>query len=163
MNFRIGFGYDVHRLKEGLPLILGGVKINFHKGAVAHSDGDALLHAICDALLGAAGLGDIGKHFPDTSPEFKGISSLKLLSSVADMLKHLNYSIVNIDSTVCLEEPKISGFITSMKAVIASNAGIGEDDISIKATTNEKLGYVGAGEGVCAYAVALIVKTGKVL
>jgi 2-C-methyl-D-erythritol 2,4-cyclodiphosphate synthase len=156
MNIRVGFGYDVHPLGEGRELWLGGIKIAFDKGCVGHSDADVLLHAICDALLGAANLRDIGFHFPNTSPEFKGADSKLLLKKVNELLKEKNYSIGNIDATLSLEAPKINPHILEMQKVIAQVLGIDADCISIKATTNEKLGYVGKGEGVNAYAVALI-------
>ena len=156
MNIRVGFGYDVHPLGEGRELWLGGIKIAFDKGCVGHSDADVLLHAICDALLGAANLRDIGFHFPNTSPEFKGADSKLLLQKVNELLKEKNYSIGNIDATLSLEAPKINPHIPEMQKVIASVLEIDADCISIKATTNEKLGYVGKGEGVNAYAVALI-------
>lgn len=156
MNIRVGFGYDVHPLGEGRELWLGGIKIAFDKGCVGHSDADVLLHAICDALLGAANLRDIGFHFPNTSPEFKGADSKLLLQKVNELLKEKNYSIGNIDATLSLEAPKINPHIPEMQKVIAKVLGIDVDCISIKATTNEKLGYVGKGEGVNAYAVALI-------
>ena len=156
MNIRVGFGYDVHPLGEGRELWLGGIKIAFDKGCVGHSDADVLLHAICDALLGAANLRDIGFHFPNTSPEFKGADSKLLLKKVNELLKEKNYSIGNIDATLSLEAPKINPHIPEMQKVIASVLEIDADCISIKATTNEKLGYVGKGEGVNAYAVALI-------
>lgn len=158
MDFRIGFGYDVHRLEEGLPLWLGGVKIDSAKGALGHSDADVLLHAMCDALLGAAGLKDIGYYFPDTSAEFKGIDSKILLARVVALLETEGFRIGNIDSTLTLERPKIKSYIDEMKAVIASICGVEPGRISIKATTSEKLGYVGRQEGLNAYAVALIYK-----
>lgn len=156
MNIRVGFGYDVHPLGEGRELWLGGIKIAFDKGCVGHSDADVLLHAICDALLGAANLRDIGFHFPNTSAEFKGADSKVLLKKVNELLKEKKYSIGNIDATLSLEAPKINPHIPEMQKVIAGVLGIDTDCISIKATTNEKLGYVGKGEGVNAYAVALI-------
>lgn len=159
MNIRVGFGYDVHPLGEGRELWLGGIKLEFEKGCVGHSDADVLLHAICDALLGAANLRDIGFHFPNTSAEFKGADSKLLLKKVNELLKEKNYSIGNIDATLSLEAPKINPHITKMQEVIAGVLGIDTDCISIKATTNEKLGYVGKGEGVNAYAVALISRT----
>lgn len=158
MKVRIGFGFDVHQLKEGRDFWLGGIKHNHTKGAVGHSDADVLIHAICDALLGAAGLRDIGFHFPDTSSEFKGIDSKILLSRVIDLLHQKNYTIGNIDCTLVLERPKINPHIDEMKKTLSSVLQIDMDDIAIKATTNEKLGYVGREEGVCAYAVALIQK-----
>lgn len=156
MKIRVGFGYDVHPLETGRDLWLGGVKIDHPKGAVGHSDADALIHAMCDAFLGAANLGDIGKHFPDTSEEFKDIDSKKLLKCVFDMLKKEGYEIGNVDCTICLEKPKISPYIAEMKKVLAATLRIPERNISIKATTNEKLGFVGREDGVCAYAVCLL-------
>lgn len=156
MNFRIGFGFDVHQLKEGVDLWLGGVKVPHNKGATGHSDADVLIHAICDALLGAAALGDIGKHFPDTSAEFKGIDSKVLLQRVIELLKKEGYSVGNIDTTLCLEKPKVAPHIPAMIKTLAQVMGTSEKNISIKATTNEKMGYVGREDGVCAYAVALI-------
>ncbi len=156
MKIRVGLGFDVHQLKEGSEFWLGGVKIPFHKGAVGHSDADVLIHAICDALLGAAGLRDIGYHFPDTASQFKGIDSKLLLADVAALLKKEKYTISNIDSTVCLQQPKISHHVPDMVATLATTLDIPISDISIKATTTEQLGYVGREEGVSAYAVALI-------
>ncbi|PIP53952.1 MAG: 2-C-methyl-D-erythritol 2,4-cyclodiphosphate synthase [Bacteroidetes bacterium CG23_combo_of_CG06-09_8_20_14_all_32_9] len=158
MKLRIGQGFDVHRLESGLPLIIGGVTIPHSKGSVAHSDGDVLIHAICDALLGAANLGDIGTHFPDTSIEFKGIDSRILLAKTAKLIRKKGFEINNIDCTLCLEKPKIKPFIPKMKEEISKTAGISVNDISIKATTNEKLGYVGREEGVSAMTVALLYK-----
>jgi len=158
MKVRVGFGFDVHQLKEGKALWLGGIQIQHSKGAVGHSDADVLIHAICDALLGAAGMRDIGFHFPDTSGEFKNIDSKILLARVIDLLKKENYTVGNIDCTLVLENPKINPHIDSMKQTLASLLNIEISDIGIKATTNEKMGYVGREEGVCAYAVALIQK-----
>lgn len=158
MKVRVGFGFDVHQLKEGKDLWLGGIKLEHCKGAVGHSDADVLIHAICDALLGAAGMRDIGFHFPDTSSEFKGIDSKLLLDRVNQLLKKEGYSINNIDCTLVLEQPKINPHIDEMKKTLASILNVEVNDIGIKATTNEKLGYVGREEGVCAYAVALIQK-----
>lgn len=160
MNLRIGFGYDVHQLVEGRDFWLGGVKIPHKKGALGHSDADVLVHVICDALLGAANLGDIGKHFPDNSKEFKDIDSKLLLGEVVQMLKENNYEIVNIDSTVCLQLPKLAPFINQMKDELAKCINIESDRISIKATTTEKLGFVGIEKGVSAYATVLINKVG---
>ena len=156
MNFRIGFGYDVHQLKEGEDLILGGIHLEHDKGTVGHSDADALIHAICDALLGAANLGDIGQHFPDTSADYKNIDSKILLKNVVGLIKDKGYGIGNIDSTVCLERPKLAPHIDAMREAIATAMGISSDDVSIKATTNEKMGFVGREDGVAAYAIALI-------
>jgi 2-C-methyl-D-erythritol 2,4-cyclodiphosphate synthase len=158
MNFRVGFGFDVHRLKEGRPCILGGIEISHHSGPDGHSDADVLIHAICDALLGAAGLRDIGFHFPDTDASFKSIDSKILLDRVVSLLKAKGFSIGNIDSTLVLEKPRINPHIDQMKQTLADVMGISIDDIAIKATTNEKLGFIGREEGVTAYAVALISK-----
>lgn len=156
MNFRIGFGYDVHRLQEGLPLWLGGVNIEHHAGALGHSDADVLLHAICDALLGAAALGDIGEHFPDTDPVYKGISSSILLQETIQMIRSKGYEIGNIDTTVCLQTPKIKPYIPEMRKQIAQILNVNEAVVSVKATTEERLGFTGREEGISAYAVALI-------
>ena len=156
MSFRIGFGYDVHRLEEGIPFWLGGIEIEHHKGSVGHSDADVLLHAICDAILGAAALGDIGMHFPDTDPEYKGIASTILLQRTGDLLRSRGYTIGNIDSTICLQTPKIKAYIPKMREQIARYLGLREDQVSVKATTEEKLGFTGQEEGVSAYAVVLI-------
>ena len=158
MSLRIGNGFDVHRLEEGLTFTLGGIVIEHHKGMVAHSDGDVLLHAICDALLGAAGLGDIGNHFPDNSDKFKGIDSKVLLKMTNDMINMEGYSIVNIDSVVCLQNPKINKYINSMRKTISGVLQINPADISIKATTTERLGFIGNEEGISASAVCLIEK-----
>ena len=156
MSFRIGFGYDVHQLVEGIPFWLGGIKVPHHKSAVGHSDADVLLHAICDALLGAAALGDIGEHFPDTDPEYKGISSIILLKRTIELVRLKGYEINNIDSTVCLQIPKIKPHIHEMRQQIATTLKVNIDLISIKATTEEKLGFTGREEGVSAYAVVMI-------
>lgn len=156
MKVRVGFGFDVHPLVQGREFILGGIKVEHYKGALGHSDADTLIHAICDALLGAANLGDIGIHFPDTSIDFKGIDSKIILSKTVQLIREKGYSISNIDTTVCLQKPKIKEFIPEMKSILAKTMGIPEEDISIKATTTEKLGYVGREEGISAYAVALI-------
>jgi 2-C-methyl-D-erythritol 2,4-cyclodiphosphate synthase len=158
MKFRVGFGYDVHQLVENRDFILGGIKIDHCKGALGHSDADTLIHAICDSLLGAANLGDIGKHFPDTSTEFKDIDSKILLKKSVQLITQKGYSISNIDTTVCLQRPKIKPFIQEMTEVLAKTMEIPTDDISIKATTTEKLGFVGREEGIAAYSVALIFK-----
>lgn len=155
---RIGFGFDVHQLSNGQPLWLGGVRLESEKGAVGHSDADVLLHAICDALLGAANLRDIGHHFPNTDERYRGIDSKKLLAEVMVLLNRKNYKVVNIDATVCLEKPKINPHIARMQEALAPLLEINADDISIKATTNEKLGFIGREEGVTAYAVVLIQK-----
>ena len=156
MGFRIGSGIDIHRLVEGRDLWLGGIRIPHYKGSLGYSDADALLHAICDALLGALSLGDIGIHFPDSDPEFKNIDSKILLGKTYRLIKEKQYRIVNIDSTLCLENPKINKYIHEMRTVIASITETVVDDISIKATTSEKLGYVGREEGVIAYASVLL-------
>jgi 2-C-methyl-D-erythritol 2,4-cyclodiphosphate synthase len=160
MNIRIGFGFDVHPLAAGRMLWLGGVKLEHDKGFVGHSDADVLLHAICDALLGAANLRDIGFHFPNTDPKYKGADSKLLLSEVVRLLNEHQYAIGNIDATLCLEEPKINPHIRKMQETLAPILGVTVNDISIKATTNEGLGYVGKGNGANAYAVALIYKKG---
>lgn len=158
MKIRVGFGFDVHQLTEGRDLILGGVQIPHTKGALGHSDADVLIHAICDALLGAAGLKDIGYYFPDTSAEFKGIDSKILLQRVMGLLQERNYIVGNVDASLILEKPKIKPFIDQMREALAPILKIDTGDISIKATTNEKMGYVGREEGVAAYAVCLIEK-----
>lgn len=158
MNIRVGFGYDVHPLGEGRELWLGGIKLEFDKGCVGHSDADVLLHAICDALLGAANLRDIGFHFPNTNPKYKGADSKLLLKEVVDLLKQHQFAVGNIDATLSLEAPKINPHIHRMQEVIAPILEVTNGEVSIKATTNEKLGYVGRGEGVNAFAVALIYK-----
>jgi len=155
---RIGFGYDVHQLKEGRAFRLGGIDVPHYKGADGHSDADVLIHAICDALLGAANLGDIGIHFPDTSQDFKNIDSRILLAKVCTLLKQHNYSIGNIDTTLCLQKPKISPFIPAMQKSLAEVMNLPENKISIKATTNENMGFVGREEGVTCYAIALIIE-----
>ena len=157
-NFRIGHGYDVHALGEGLRLVLGGVEIPHEKGCIAHSDGDVLVHAICDALLGAAALGDIGKHFPDTSAEFKGIDSLILLRRVVELLGEKGYKIGNIDSTIAMQRPKLRPHIDLMRERIAQAAGVAVEQVSVKATTTERLGFEGEEKGVSATAVCLIIK-----
>lgn len=159
-KIKVGFGFDVHQLKENHPFILGGVNLQHTSGAFGHSDADVLLHAICDALLGAANLRDIGYHFSNTDNQWKGISSLVLLQHVVKLLAGKGWEIGNIDAMVCLEAPKINPHIPAMKNHIATAAGISEEDISIKATTNEQLGFIGRQEGVVAYAVCLIEKTG---
>ena len=158
MNFRVGFGFDVHQLKEGLYFWLGGIIIPHTKGSLGHSDADVLIHSICDALLGAANLGDIGKHFPDTDPKYKGIDSKLLLKEVMALIREKGYEIGNIDSTICLQIPKIETHIVEMQKVIATCLGVDADLVSIKATTTEKLGFVGREEGVSAYATVLINK-----
>lgn len=158
MKFRIGQGYDVHELGEGLPLVLGGVAVPHTKGCIAHSDGDVLIHAVCDALLGAAAEGDIGKHFPDTSAEFEGIDSRVLLQRVVALLRTKGYAVGNIDSTVAMQRPKLRPYIDAMRAEIAKAAGVDVDCVSVKATTTEHLGFEGEERGVSATAIALIYK-----
>ena len=156
MNFKIGIGYDVHRLAEGLEFWLGGIRIEHSKGAVGHSDADVLIHAICDALLGAANLKDIGYHFPDTASEFKGIDSKILLKRVVELIKEKGFRVGNIDSIIILQKPKVQLFIEEMKKTLAKVIEISIEDISIKATTTEQLGFTGREEGVAAQAVVLI-------
>ena len=158
MNIRTGIGYDVHQLAEGEEFWLGGIKLDYHKGGIGHSDADVLLHTICDALLGAANLGDIGKHFPDTSNEFKGIDSKILLKRVGELIAEKEYKISNIDSTVCLQKPKLAPHLDAMKQVISKVLELEIDQVSIKATTTEKLGFVGREEGISAYSSVLIYK-----
>jgi 2-C-methyl-D-erythritol 2,4-cyclodiphosphate synthase len=158
-KIKVGFGFDVHQLKEQHPFVLGGVNLEHHAGAFGHSDADVLLHAICDALLGAANLRDIGFHFSNKDDRWKGISSLVLLQHVMVLLREKGWEINNIDAMVCLEAPKINPHIPAMQANIAKAAGIDADDISIKATTNEQLGFIGREEGIVAYAVCLIEKS----
>lgn len=158
MAYRIGNGYDVHALAEGESLWLGGIKIEHEKGTIAHSDGDVLIHAICDALLGALALGDIGKHFPDTSSEFKNIDSKILLKKCSELIVSKGYSIVNIDSTICAQRPKLKDHIDGMRKCLANVLNIDSDQISVKATTTEKLGFVGREEGISSYAVVLLEK-----
>jgi 2-C-methyl-D-erythritol 2,4-cyclodiphosphate synthase len=158
MGYRIGFGIDFHQMVEGRDFWLGGVKIPFHKGALGHSDADVLLHAICDAMLGALNLGDIGTHFPDSDQAFKNIDSKILLQRSYQLVKEKNYSVVNIDSSICLEAPKIMSYSTEMRKVISTIIEISMEDISIKATTTEKMGFVGRGEGLVAYANVLLKK-----
>ena len=155
---RIGHGYDVHRLVEGRKLILGGVEISYHKGLLGHSDADVLLHAISDSLLGAAALGDIGKHFPDSDEKYKGADSLVLLSEVAKILSQNGYCVVNVDATVLAEAPKLAPHILAMRENIARALGTDIDTVSVKATTEEGLGFTGAKEGIAAHAVCLIDK-----
>ncbi|UCS94819.1 2-C-methyl-D-erythritol 2,4-cyclodiphosphate synthase [Echinicola marina] len=157
-NFRIGFGYDVHQLQEGYDFWLGGIKLEHTKGAVGHSDADVLIHVICDALLGAANLRDIGYHFSDQDPQYKGIDSKILLREVMKLIRKEGYEIGNLDTTVCLQLPKVNPHIDSIKACLAEVMEIPENNVSIKATTTEKLGFVGRQEGVSAYCVALIYK-----
>ena len=155
---RIGHGYDVHRLVEGRALILGGVTIPYEKGLLGHSDADVLLHAVSDALLGAAGLGDIGRHFPDTDPTYKGADSLKLLAQVGEKLRSAGYGVGNIDVTMIAQRPKLKDYIPQMEENIASALGIAAAQVNVKATTEEKLGFTGPGEGMSCHAVCLIDK-----
>jgi len=159
MKIKVGFGFDVHQLKDNHPFVMGGVTLEHHKGAFGHSDADVLLHAICDALLGAANLRDIGFHFKNTDPQWKGISSMILLQETVKLIAEKGYEIGNIDAMICLEAPKINPHIPQMQENISKAIGIDIDDISIKATTNETLGFIGKEEGVVAYAVCLIQKS----
>jgi len=159
MSYRIGSGVDFHQLASGRDLWIGGVQIPHHQGSLGHSDADVLLHAICDALLGALGLGDIGKHFPDTSGEYKNIDSKILLKRSFDLIAAKGYRVVNVDSTLCLQAPKIAPFVPSMQEAIAGILNVELSDISIKATTTEKMGFVGREEGLMAYATVLITNT----
>lgn len=158
MDIRTGNGYDVHALAQGLTLTLGGVRIPFEKGCVAHSDGDVLIHALCDAILGALALGDIGKHFPDNDDSYKGIDSRILLRKVVGMVAEKGYSISNADCTLMLQKPKVSPYIDEMRARLAADMGIGVERVSVKATTTEHLGYEGRGEGISASASVLLIK-----
>lgn len=158
MKIKTGIGFDVHRLEEGLELWLGGIRIGHEKGCVAHSDGDVLIHAVCDALLGAAGLRDIGYHFPDTSGEFKGIDSKILLARTVAMLRQEGFSVGNVDSVICMQRPRLKDHIGAMRRCMAEIIGIPAEDVSVKATTTEHLGFEGREEGVSAYATVLIVK-----
>lgn len=160
MSYRIGSGIDFHQLSEGRELWLGGIRIPHYKGAVGHSDADVLLHALCDALLGALGLGDIGTHFPDTDNAYKNIDSKILLEETVNMIAGRGYKVVNADTTVCMEVPKIKPFISTMQTTIAAILKVSVQDISIKATTTEKMGFAGREEGVVAYATVLLVKVG---
>ena len=156
MSLRVGFGFDVHRLDEGQPFFLGGIKIPHSKGAVGHSDADVLIHTICDAILGAADLRDIGFHFPDTDGKYKGIDSKILLKEVMALVRKEGYELSNIDATIALQVPKVNPYVPEMKSVLAQTMRVAPGQISIKATTTEKLSFVGREEGVSAYAVALI-------
>ncbi len=158
MSYRIGSGVDFHKLAEGRELWIGGVKIPHYKGAVGHSDADVLLHAICDAMLGALCLGDIGVHFPDTDSSYKNIDSKILLVKTVELIKKEGYTVVNIDTTICLQAPKIRPYIEQMQTAIAGIAGITAKDISIKATTTEQMGFAGREEGLVAYAAVLLMK-----
>lgn len=155
---RIGHGYDVHRLVAGRRLVLGGVEIPHETGLLGHSDADVLLHAICDAILGAIGEGDIGRHFPDTDPAYKGASSIKLLQQVMDLAKGRGYRIGNVDATIVAQKPKLAPFIARMAANIAAVLETGTDRVNVKATTTEELGFAGRGEGIAAYSVVLLEK-----
>lgn len=159
MKIRIGYGYDVHQLEEGREFWLGGIQLQYTHGAKGHSDADVLIHAVCDALLGAANLRDIGFHFPDTDPQYKGIDSKKLLANVMGLIRKHGYELGNIDATVCLEAPKVNPHITKMQKTMADVMQVDKNDISIKATTSEKMGFVGRKEGIAAHAVALIQST----
>ena len=156
MSLRVGFGFDVHRLDEGQPFFLGGIKIPHSKGAVGHSDADVLIHTICDAILGAADLRDIGFHFPDTDGKYKGIDSKILLKDVMALVRKEGYELANVDATIALQTPKVNPYVPEMKSVLAQTMDVSPGQISIKATTTEKLSFVGREEGVSAYAVALI-------
>lgn len=158
MSYRIGSGVDFHQFAEGRELYIGGVKIPHHKGALGHSDADVLLHAICDAMLGALALGDIGKHFPDTDQTFKNIDSKILLAKVNQLIADKGYKVINIDSTLCLQSPKIAPYIEQMQSTIAEIVSVNVEDVSIKATTTEKMGFVGREEGLVAYATVLLCK-----
>lgn len=158
MNMRTGQGIDFHKLLEGKPLWLGGINIPSGKGCIAHSDGDVLIHAICDALLGAAGLRDIGYYFPDTDEQYKDIDSKILLSKTVNLISEKGFSIINIDSTVCIEEPRISGYIEDMRDCLAEISGIDINQVSVKATTTEKMGFTGRGEGIMAISNVLLNK-----
>lgn len=158
MKIRVGFGFDVHQLVEGRDLWLGGVKLQHSKGLLGHSDADVLIHAICDALLGAANMRDIGYHFPDNAPEYKNIDSKLLLKRVVELISTKGYRVGNIDATVCAEQPKLNPHIPIMQQVLAALMGVEVDDVSIKATTTEKLGFTGREEGISAYATVLIEK-----
>ena len=158
MDFRVGNGYDVHQLAPGLPLVLGGVQVPHTKGCVAHSDGDVLIHALCDALLGALALGDIGQHFPDSSDEYAGIDSTILLRRVVAMIRERGWEIVNVDNTLLAQKPKIAPFVPRMRQTLAEVMGISVDRVAVKATTTEHLGFVGREEGIAAYATCLLQK-----
>ncbi|MBW6497533.1 MAG: 2-C-methyl-D-erythritol 2,4-cyclodiphosphate synthase [Bacteroidales bacterium] len=158
MNIRVGFGYDVHRLQEGRPMVIGGVTIPFHKGGLGHSDADVLIHAIMDALLGAAGLRDIGVYFPDNDQALKDIDSKVLLARTMELIKKEGYFVGNVDATICLEKPKIAAYIPEMRKILSGLLEVETGQVSVKATTSEGMGFVGAGEGITAYAVALLSK-----
>jgi len=156
VKYRIGQGYDVHKLVENRDFFLGGIKIDYHKGPLAHSDGDVLIHALCDALLGAAALGDIGTHFPDNDPQYKNIDSKILLTKTMNLIKKNKYNIENIDITICLQQPKISPYIPAMINTLSQILDIPQNNLSIKATTTEKLGFIGRNEGISATAIILL-------
>ena len=156
MMMRIGHGYDVHRLVEERKLILGGVDIPYERGLLGHSDADVLTHAVMDALLGAAGLGDIGKHFPDTDPTYKGADSLKLLDHVIEVLRDNGWQVGNVDATVIAQRPKLAGYIPEMRENLAARMGVSSAQVNVKATTEEKLGFTGSGDGISAHAVCLL-------
>ena len=158
MSYRIGSGVDFHQLQKGRELWIGGVNIPFKKGALGHSDADVLLHAICDALLGALAFGDIGIHFPNTANEFKNIQSILLLQRTMDLVTQKGYAVVNIDSTICLQEPKLKQYTPEMRKKIAEVTNISDNDVSIKATTTEEMGFIGKGKGIMAYATVLLQK-----
>lgn len=158
MKIKVGFGFDVHQMKEGHPFVVGGVQLEHHAGAFGHSDADVLVHAICDAILGAANLEDIGYHFPNTDMKWKGVNSLILLKECIRLVEEKGWSVGNIDAMLCLEAPKIKPYIPRMKEKLAEATGLDIDDISIKATTNETMGFIGRQEGVVAYAVCLLQK-----
>ena len=158
MKIRVGFGYDVHRLVEGRELWLGGIRLNHEKGLLGHSDADVLIHAVCDALLGAANMRDIGYHFPDTAGEYENIDSKILLRKTVELIAGKGYEVGNIDATVCAERPKLKAHIPEMQRVMADVMGVAPDDVSVKATTTEKLGFTGREEGIAAYATVLIVR-----
>ncbi|WP_075602341.1 2-C-methyl-D-erythritol 2,4-cyclodiphosphate synthase [Saccharicrinis aurantiacus] len=161
MKIRVGFGYDVHKLGEGEELWIGGIHVKHIKGSIGHSDGDVLIHAICDALLGACNMRDIGFHFPDTSSDFKGIDSKILLKRTVKIITEKGFEIGNIDSTICLEKPKLKDLIPTMQSTLADVMNIDTDDLAIKATTTEKLGFVGTQDGIAAYATVLVQKLTK--
>jgi 2-C-methyl-D-erythritol 2,4-cyclodiphosphate synthase len=158
MSLRIGYGYDVHQLAEGEDLIVGGIHVPYHLGSVGHSDADVLLHVICDALLGALALGDIGTHFPDTDPAYKGIDSKVLLKRTYELVKQEGWALANVDSTVCLQLPKLKPHIPTMQAIVAELLDVEPNQIGIKATTTERLGFVGEQKGISAHAVVLLAK-----
>ena len=159
-DFRIGHGYDVHRLTEGRRLVLGGVNIPYEYGLLGHSDADVLLHAVMDAMLGSLALGDIGRHFPDTDERYEGVSSIKLLEAVVEMLRDKGYKVSNLDATLILQKPKVMPYVETMRANIARSLGVDVSCVNVKATTEEHLGFTGRGEGISAHAVVIVEKTG---